>query len=372
MSAESMIWLNTRQKVGFGHIAWWFDPDMEDASMPSHYADAIPVLDIERDLFGWTPREGTVAAEVVIQTPESMGDGFEPVRFTVTDPDRKSIVRPPGSLGESDKGAILGVFKSGYKIHGYMEWLVRNVELITSGSSLGIASAGLLRGGAQAYTSFSMPEVQTTAEGIDFRPYLGACTSLDGTLASDYFRCVQLPVCDNTLAIARAEGGGRIKYKHTRNSVSKIGDAREALGIVESIVDDFTAQTDEQSNTAVTDEQFGNIIRATPTTNGKTLADALDGDDGRGRTMAETRQSELLRLWNSDPRVAPWTGTMFGVVQAFNTYEHHCKAVRGGGDDEDAKRAVRMERNMERVLRGELEAFDFGTVKLAESILTPA
>lgn len=361
MSRETMENLNTRQKVGFGHRAWWYDERLELAAAPSHYSGAIPVEDIERDLFGWTPLEATLSATAY---DPSTPAGIEPVALhVITDGARKAIIRPPGAFGPNDPGAILGVFKSGYQIHLYMEWLVKNVDLITSGSSLGIASAGVLREGAQAYTSFSMPEVQTTAEGIDFRPYLGACTSLDGTLASDYFRCVQLPVCDNTLAIARSEGGGRIKYKHTRNSVSKIGDAREALGIVESIVDDFTAQTDEQTNTAVSDADFDAILSA---------AHPMPEEDGRARTMAENRQTALRVLWNSDPRVTPWRGSMFGVVQAFNTFEHHCKNVRGGGDDPDAQRAVRMERNMERVLRGELEALDFGTVKLAESILTPA
>ena len=34
--------------------------------------------------------------------------------LTITDPDRKAMLRPPGALGPDDPGAILGVFKSGY------------------------------------------------------------------------------------------------------------------------------------------------------------------------------------------------------------------------------------------------------------------
>lgn len=358
MSAETMEVLNTRQKVGFGHKAWWYMPELENADAPSHYPGAIPVADIERDLFGWRPMEATLSATAY---DPSTPDGIEPVALhVITDGNRKAIIRPPGAFGPNDPGAILGVFKSGYQIHLYMEWLIKNVELITSGDTLGIASAGVLREGAQAYASFGMPETMKTAEGIEFRPYLGSCTSLDGTLASDYFRCVQLPLCDNTLAIARAEGGKRIKYKHTRNSLARIKDAREALGIVDSIVADFTAQTDEQTNTAVSDAQYDAILDASR---------PIPEDDGRARTMAENWQGTMRRLWTADPRVSPFRNTVFGVVQAFNTYEHHEKSVRGGGKDESAVRAVRMERNMERVLRGELESLDFGTVALAESVL---
>lgn len=85
-----------------------------------------------RRLFHWSPLEGDVQA-VVLQD-----DGV----LTVTDPDRKAIVR-------SDTGAVLGIFKKSYQVHRYEEWLVHNVEAILD-AELQIGSAGLLRGGAGA------------------------------------------------------------------------------------------------------------------------------------------------------------------------------------------------------------------------------
>lgn len=36
-----------------------------------------------------------------------------------------------------------------------------------------------------------------------------------------------------------------------------------------------------------------------------------------------------MTLYRSDPRVAPWTGTAHGVLQAVNTLEHHEGVIRG-------------------------------------------
>ena len=50
-------------------------------------------------------------------------------------------------------------------------------------------------------------------------------------------------------------------------------------------------------------------------------------------TLRENRRDELTRLWTKDVKVAPWTGTAFGVVQAVNTYrtwEGIVRRVEGG------------------------------------------
>jgi hypothetical protein len=123
---------------------------------PNHYAGAIPVEDVRRRLFGWEPIEAMSAA--VIMTD----DGVQ----TIVDESRKQIVHP-------DTGAVLGVFKSGYQVHGYDEWLVQNVESILDDDDLQIGSAGLLRGGAQGWVQIEIDATQMV-EGVEHRPFLTA------------------------------------------------------------------------------------------------------------------------------------------------------------------------------------------------------
>jgi len=51
--------------------------------------------------------------------------------------------------------------------------------------------------------------------------------------------------------------------------------------------------------------------------------------EGRALTLADRKRESLELLYRADPRVAPWTGTAHGVLQAVNTYEHHEAVVRG-------------------------------------------
>ena len=73
----------------------------------------------------------------------------------MTDPTRKAIVRP-------DTGAILGIFRTGYKVHDYDQWLIHNVEGILD-ADLHIGSAGLLRGGAVAWVQVEMADTLNAA-----------------------------------------------------------------------------------------------------------------------------------------------------------------------------------------------------------------
>ena len=77
---------------------------------------------------------------------------------------------------------------------------------------------------------------------------------------------------------------------------------------------------------------------------------------GRGLLRPRARKrAELTRLWRHDERVAPWAGTAWGVVSAVNTWTHHMSTVRG---------ASRFDRNMERVIKDEVDALDANTLKL--------
>ena len=305
MSQETVKWLNTMTLIGFtdqrGH-AWHYRAD-EQAGGPNHYPGAIPVEDVRRRLFGWKVLEGDVTSTATLLTDDGVGT------LTLTDPDRKAMLRPPAALGPDDPGAILGVFKSGYAGHDYTQWLLEQVAEILD-DDLAIGSAGLLKGGALAWVSIEVPETITTPEGVAFRPHLLATTSFDGSVATTYGRKVQLVVCDNTHAVAMAEAGQQIKVRHSRHSQVKLADAREALALVHTIADDFAREVARLSAVRVSDGDWGRFLDE--------LA-PLPEQEGRSRTLAQSKRAGLQRLWDHDTRVAPWRGTAFGVMQAVNT-----------------------------------------------------
>ena len=347
MSQETIHWLNTQtlQSRAVWHTSAQLQKLMDK---PTVYDGPIPFEDVRSRLFGWEPLRGDVRSTATIITP----DGVETV--SMTDEHRVTMMRPPHALYQDDPGAILGVFKSGYKAHPYAKWLLENVAHILD-DDLNIYSAGLLRGGAQAWVQITVPDWVTTPEGVVFKPNLLAVTSLDGSLATNYKRTILNAVCDNTMRAALGEAGQAYRVKHSRHSDMKLMEAREALELVHTIKDDFAAEVAELNAWAVTDKEFDDFLATLAPTeqDGKKLK-------GRALTMAESKQTTLRGMWNNDTRVAPWKNTAWGVVQAVNTYTTHVQTVRGKGRDE---------RNMEMAVTGGFEKLDDSTLRTLEVAL---
>jgi phage/plasmid-like protein (TIGR03299 family) len=356
MSAETVVWLNTMTLQGFTDKrgnAWHYQPEAQ-GDEPNHYPGAIPVADVRRRLFYWQAAEGDVTSTVLTE------DGVT----TYTDESRKAIIRPARTFGQDDPGAILGVFKSGYRGHAYARWLVDNVEKILD-DGLSIGSAGLLRGGAVAWVQVELPDNVQTPEGVEFRPFLSAATSYDGSLASTYLTGARVVVCDNTLSAALgAKDAKSVRVRHSRNSLGRITEVRDALGIVYQVADSFAAEVKELCATTVTDQQWSAFLDAHAA-----LTDEKTGKakEGRGLTMATNKRDALDRLWSHDTRVSPWHGTAWGVVQAVNTFAHHDGPV--GGTNSAERTANRAERNMLRVVTGGVDALDQGTLDTLQKVL---
>ncbi len=337
MSSETLEWLNSQTLIGFvderSH-AWHYRVDLQSEES-NHYPGAIPAEDVKRRLFNWD----AVERDIYIMTdgdPEQI-DG------------RKAIVR-------SDNNVVMGIFKEGYQPHQYEDWLINNVENLLD-DSLQIGSAGLLRAGAVAWVQIEVPD-SMKVNGVVFRPHITATTSFDGSLATTYLRGANLVVCDNTLSAALGAGdSSKLKFKHTKYSHVKLMDARSALEIVHNIGEAFTEQIETLCDIKVSEgdwEKFLNELVPVPE------------KDGRGKTVAENKQSELQVLYRHDDRCSEWQDTAFGVIQTVNTWQHHNATVRGGNGH---KELVRAERNMERLVKGQVDVLDNETLKTLEGVL---
>ena len=327
MSQETLKWLNENTLIGFTDKrgnAWHYREGSDN-----HYADAIPVDDVVRRLFNWHP----------VKVP------------TYYEWEGKRVQSDKFAILRDDTGRELGSFKDGYQPHDYQEWLVHNIGTLmdTSTSDLGIGSAGLLKGGAVAWVEVTVPETFTTPEGVTFRPNFLAASSFNGSLATTYKRTVQNTVCDNTLGVALGEKGQQVKIRSTKNSLTRIADAREALHLIHSAQDDFAREVAALAKIKVDDHMFERWMDGVVP-----LPRPDEAKTTRAITLAENKREAFQNLWLHDERVAPWRGTGLGVLQVANTYAHHGQNVRG---------MSRQERNMLNAVNGKTEAADAETLE---------
>jgi phage/plasmid-like protein (TIGR03299 family) len=335
-----MTWLNRNVLVGFTDkrgTAWHYRAaDQGDES--NHYPGPIPIEDVRRRLFHWTAEKHLSAALV----PTGAGSPEGPYGEVIVDgPDGPAVYRvivfPQDAYWlRSDTAGRLGHHGHGYEGHQYADVLLDGPATLISDSELGIASAGLLKGGARAWVQIELPDTIETPSGFSFRPSLLAMTSFDSSSVSKYRIVAGVVVCDNTLDMAMLEKVPEVKVRHSRYSQLKVMEARQALGIIFKAGEAFEKAVAELVAWKVTDDEFQKII-----------ADVhpVAPDAGKaGQTIAGRRRDQLSTMWTADERVAPWRGTALGVVQAFNTYAHHAGTIRNVGH--------RAERNMANLLLG--------------------
>lgn len=333
MSRETAQWLNRNVLIGNTAVrgtAWHYRAS-EQGSESNHYDGFIPVSDVQRRLFNWEP--------VKVPTFAVLEDGIQV---------------PTGQVAilANDDNTILGNHGAKYAIHGYSPWLLDNPAAILdqSNGDLGISSAGLLKNRSVAWVEISVPETIGTPEGVDFRPNLLACTSMDSSIPTTYKRTVQLTVCDNTLNIARSEAGQEFRVKHTAKSMGRMMEAREALAIIHEDSADFAAEVAELCQWHVNGKQWNLLLREVIPIEDDAKAAAI--------TRAENTRDALTDLWGNHIAVSPWKGTAFGVLQAFNTYRHHYRGMRG-----DAWNGGKAERNMFSAIKGENAEADTALLK---------
>lgn len=371
MSQETIEWLNANTMIGntanreaYKHMgwglswdeaagenrAWWHTPGFNNG-----YFGAIPVEEVERVLFNWTPIETEIMhkrRDGIDSTNCDATDGNGPFIWVPSDK-YKGIMHPETEYE-------FGVFgRDSYTIHTYQEWLVNNLSRILD-DELGIGSAGLLRQGGVAYVSVEMPE-GIKVEGFEFRPMLMAATSVDGTKATTYKMVDQVPVCDNTVEIALSGEGGQLKIRHSSKSLGRLGDARDALGIIYQHAEGMEQFFQALTEVDVSDAQFNAIVQQI-----KPIPEMEVGVKGgksvvlnqRAITIAENTQGDLRGLWHFDPRVTPWTGTLLGAFQATNTWHNHMRSNSDNG----------VERVMTSTLANNVAAFDREFFQIVSSL----
>lgn len=346
MSAETQQWLIDNIRIGYTDErgpAWWAHAD-EYMTDGSHFEGPVPAEEVRRLL-----DVPFVEAKLFAQYTDAAGD-----RQVVSDPDRKVILTP-------DTGDILGIFKSGWKLHGYQQWTADQIAAILDKSrgELGTAAVGLLRKRGVAFMQAKLQGSGLEVGGFEFVPYITAATSVDGTLASTYAVGIEAAVCDNTLSAALKNAVARLKVRHSRNSTAKLAEVRDALGLVYQAADDFSAAAADLQSVDVSEADFRawlDEMRPVP------AADPKSSTGGASHSNAVKYHDTMLAMWQHDPKVKPWAGTAFGILQLDNTYRTWQRNVSGADGG-------RMERNMLNMVTGKSGAEDTAALDALARVL---
>jgi phage/plasmid-like protein (TIGR03299 family) len=333
MSRETIEWLNTNTRIGDTDKrgkAWHYR-----AGSDNHFPGAVPVEEVKELFKPYEP------------IPQPL---FVRVNGQYEQVDNFKGIAPTGN-----PGLLHAVPGAEYTIHGYQEWLLNNVTNLID-DDVHISSAGLLSNGAVGWVELSISETQTVSD-FEYRPHLLASTSVNGKYRTSFGRKVQAVVCDNTLHIASLEQGQSISFKHTKGSTPRIADAREALGLIVATGQEFEKELNELLSTPVSSKDFSRFLDGYV---------PLVGPDGKelgkaAQTQRENKRETLVKMWRGDDRVAPWSGTAFGVLQLTNTFFHHEKGVKG--------KTIRAERNLLDAISGETLKSDAETMNILKSVL---
>jgi phage/plasmid-like protein (TIGR03299 family) len=349
MSKETLEFLRTNVRVGYttkDGPAWWA-ADKSNAGYladGSHFEGPVPEDVVRRVL-----DVPFVAAKVLTEYVNAAGE-----TVTTVDPDRQAIVSP-------DDGHRHGYFSNGWKLHGYQEWTADQLAAILDQTrgELGVKSVGLLQTRGVAFIQAQLEGSGMEVGGFPFTPYLLAATSVNGHLSSTYATGVIAAVCDNTLAASLSGALAKFRVKHSRNSHAKLSEVRDALGLVYQAADDFIESAAALQAIDVSDKDFAAWLdEVTPVP----AADPKSSTGGAKYTNAVKERDALLSLWQHDPKVTPWAGTAFGVLQAGNTYRTWQRGVKGADGG-------RMERNLLNMVTGKGVAEDASDLDKLASVL---
>ena len=417
MSCHSTNYLNRKMKKGNAAktgYAWWYDKNAEDPNNPSHYDGFIP-LPVVREFFVWNAEESIqMVATFRMAEPPAMDEQGNPLvpatpafdengdpvldgagrqywDYTVPVQGHKALGRSnwiAGGIPEGEEAGaskILSVVDEDYGVHQAKEIFITNVaDLVGGADNIGVESIGELKWGRRLFASVSIPENLLNKEsGLEFRPILTICTSFDRTLATKYVRTFGVPVCDNTLnyELTRAgEKDGHFVIRHTKNSASRLGDAKKVLGLLNESADEFDAWATGLAQAPVPEDKFLKwldvMVPIPEIKRTMVTVKSIQGEDvqvekvsSNAQTIALKKRDKLVEMWDKDPRVAPWKGTRLGILQLWNTYLQHEASFKGtkaaGGD----KVAARAELNMNKMIECDFAKEDTNALRVISNIM---
>jgi phage/plasmid-like protein (TIGR03299 family) len=244
-----------------------------------------------------------------------------PVRFmTESAGNLGSILSFPEQkvLYRSDTKAPLSVVSNRYQVVQPKEILEFYRDL-TEISGFELETAGVLKAGRKVW-ALARTNQSATLKGNDtVNGYVLLATACDGTLATTaQFTSIRV-VCNNTLAIALANGTGAVKVSHS-TSFDPVA-VKAKLGISVSSFHEFMYQMKQLSERKVKSREAEKFIQTL--FGGKDTSAAVQGYE---RAMAKVQ--DLFNGHGKGSEFSSSKGTAFGLLNAVTEFVDHERRAR--------------------------------------------
>jgi len=186
-------------------------------------------------------------------------------------------------------------------------------------------SAGSINGGRTVFGSLKLGrDIVLDQQGIAdvTKMYLLVTTSHDGSSAIQAMTTPVRVVCQNTLNLALNGCKQSFKVRHTATAGGRVDEAQRALGISFAYADQFEAEAQALYATAITNQQFSDIVKA--------VYPEPDKDSVKSTiTRYESKTDTIWDLWNGPTQVGI-KGTAWGALNALTERIDYYRAGRGG------------------------------------------
>lgn len=315
-------------------LPWWADEDMDNI-----WPGYVPIEAIEK-LFGYQLLSDVLMYRYPCDVTDERLSGIYPEGHEREGLGYRMVESATRQVVFSDEtDEEFGVFgQRTFKINQMRETLIDLPALIVDQSKgeLGFASALKMRGGGVGMTCLEFPEAVVIKDiGFDYRPTLGMVDGYNGELKMGAYVLARIPRCENGAATFTRSAPKRFGLKHTGQHRERLGELRDALGIMYQSMGDYDAELHALAAWEVGDSEFRHLLEVRVPV---PPAEVVDGKVTNQRTInnADTKRTKLMDLWHNDDRAATWHGTALGVFQTFNTYSQHVAtfraSARGGVD----------------------------------------
>jgi len=192
--------------------------------------------------------------------------------------------------------------------------------------------AGSLYGGRRIWILAKLPYDIEIIPGDTVQPYILLSDSHDGSMALRMRLTPIRVVCANTLSVALSQFGTNFYAKHTRNILTKAGDARAILGLADAYFDMFAKQVDELVNTRMTALETQSYFQKVYQFD---QSKPLDKQDHR---LIAAYDKTIDLLSHPTNLIGGIEGTKWAALNAVTYYVDHAKSVSGSEQDQMDRR----------------------------------
>ncbi|WP_375504825.1 DUF932 domain-containing protein [uncultured Jatrophihabitans sp.] len=215
------------------------------------------------------------------------------------------------------------------------ERLTEYLQALTDESGATFDTAGSMRGGADVFVTMKLPTSMMIGgvDAVDMN--IAVLNNHTGDRAITGLLTPVRVVCANTQRAALANAAGTFKIRHTAKAGNRVREAREALGLTFRFVEQFEQAAERMINEAMALDDFEKVCA-------EIWEPARDAKQGRSRTIAANRETELRKLLLSGGNNEQIRGTRWAGYQAITEYLDHAAPVHGKTTSEKAtNRALR-------------------------------